>query len=203
MGLHGGYGIVWVLKDWTYPDKRIQAQTTLGTAIVIGSLLLAYWWIPFATFSRSEFTPADAELAFWASACNVVGIFLMIGADVQKYTQLKFKKGLIHTGLFSLTRNPNYLGEMLIYFSFALISKDCWSYIILIVVWCSLFLSSFLMKELSFMKKEGWKQYKENSLILLPRISQDYWKNYLIYVVIGTILFFYSRAGGIYGLFIK
>jgi steroid 5-alpha reductase family enzyme len=37
----------------------------------------------------------------------------------QKYFVLRARKGLITDGLFMLCRNPNYLGEMMIYGSFA------------------------------------------------------------------------------------
>jgi len=39
-----------------------------------------------------------------------MGIILMVGSDYQKTTTLKKRKGLISTGFFSRTRNPNYLG---------------------------------------------------------------------------------------------
>lgn len=35
---------------------------------------------------------------------------------------LKARKGLITDGLFARTRNPNYLGEILIYFAYAMLS---------------------------------------------------------------------------------
>ena len=44
-----------------------------------------------------------------------VGIFLHYVSDAQKYYTLQYRKGLIEEGLFSRTRNPNYLGEILIY----------------------------------------------------------------------------------------
>ena len=43
---------------------------------------------------------------------------------LQKYFVLRARRGLITDGLFSRCRNPNYLGEMMIYGSFAsMVSK--------------------------------------------------------------------------------
>ena len=49
----------------------------------------------------------------------ILGIWLHHTADVQKYFVLRARKGLITDGLFSMSRNPNYLGEMFIYAAFA------------------------------------------------------------------------------------
>ena len=49
----------------------------------------------------------------------ILGIWLHHTADTQKYFVLRARKGLITDGLFSRSRNPNYLGEMFIYGSFA------------------------------------------------------------------------------------
>jgi Protein of unknown function (DUF1295) len=43
-------------------------------------------------------------------------------SDAQKFYILRERKGLIEDGLFTRTRNPNYLGEILIYVSFAIMS---------------------------------------------------------------------------------
>jgi steroid 5-alpha reductase family enzyme len=45
----------------------------------------------------------------------VLGVCMMVASDAQKYYTLKYKKGLINEGMFYATRNPNYLGEMLLY----------------------------------------------------------------------------------------
>lgn len=133
----------------------------------------------------------------WAIISNVVGVSLMIGSDVQKYTQLKLKKGLITDCFFSRTRNPNYLGEILIYLSFGIMSKNCISYYILGLVWSTLFLSSMLMKDLSFMKKDGWKQYEKQTLILLPRLFENYILNYICYFFVGVLIRWVYLRGGI------
>jgi steroid 5-alpha reductase family enzyme len=44
----------------------------------------------------------------------------MIAADAQKYFTLRLQPGLITHGMFRYIRHPNYLGEMMIYGSFAL-----------------------------------------------------------------------------------
>jgi Protein of unknown function (DUF1295) len=49
-------------------------------------------------------------------------MFLHFVGDAQKYYTLRFWSGLIEDGLFARTRNPNYLGETLIYISFATVS---------------------------------------------------------------------------------
>lgn len=135
----------------------------------------------------------------WAIISNMVGTFFMIGSDVQKFTHLRLKKGLISDGFFAKTRNPNYFGEILIYASFGIISDSCVGWCILFTVWAVLFGSSLLMKERSFMKKDGWNKYKDQSLLLLPRLTENYWLNYIIYAIIALV----SRQFYTYGGFTK
>lgn len=155
--------------------------------------------MPLATFSASH-QALNNERIMWAIISNVIGVFYMIGADVQKFTQLKLKKGLISDGFFYRTRNPNYFGEILIYLSFAIVSNSCLSYCILLTVWTILFGTSCLMKELSFMKKDGWNTYKKHSLILLPRLTSNYWLNYVIYAGTGLLVQWIYSNGGITSL---
>ena len=46
----------------------------------------------------------------------------MLGPDAQKYFVLREKKGLITHGFNALSRNTNYLGEIMIYASFNVIA---------------------------------------------------------------------------------
>ena len=46
LALHGSYGIVWILKDLTFPDASFQRKASI---IPLGSLavvLMAYWYLP-------------------------------------------------------------------------------------------------------------------------------------------------------------
>ena len=83
----------------------------------------------------------------------------MMNSDCQKYFTLKYKRGLITEGNLSRTRNPNYLGEMMLYSAFVfLLPKESrligWG--ILAFAWSTLFAMNILLKDHSFSKKEGW-----------------------------------------------
>lgn len=66
--------------------------------------------------------------------------------------------------------------------------------------WIVIFTPAILHKELSLMKKSGWKKYEKKSLILLPRLVDEYWVNYFIYVVVGWVGVLLYRNGGLSGL---
>ena len=99
-----------------------------------------------------------------------IGVFLMIGSDAQKFYILENKKGLITTGFFAKTRNPNYLGEILIYASFGLVCNSTPIWIYLGVVWVAFFGSRMLVKDASLSKKKEFKEYEKNSYLILPKL---------------------------------
>lgn len=69
------------------------------------------------------------------------------------------------------TRNPNFLGEIMIYGSFVLLVNDFISYVCVIQVWLTLFVIRMWQKERSYKLKEGWQKYKSHSWILIPKIN--------------------------------
>ena len=73
-------------------------------------------------------------------------------------------------GLFRWVSCPNYLGEMLIYASFALMVWHWLPVLVLAWVWCGLFAVNMMMKEASLSRYSGWQEYKKNSKWLLPGI---------------------------------
>lgn len=188
LGLHGTYGFCWLIKDFAFPDKNFDFYTSplalLGTFII----LAVYWMLPFLQASGAGIqVPSPERLA----ACIVLfalGITLMIGSDAQKTFTLKHKKGLIADGLFKYTRNPNYLGEIMIYLSFAACTGLWESYILLVVVWLVLFATRMYAKDQSFAKKKGWAEYKNQSWVLLPKLvpTSDL-ATTIIYLAIGWV----------------
>lgn len=95
---------------------------------------------------------------------------LMMSSDAQKYYTLEFHPGLINEGLFTKTSNPNYLGEMMIYASYALMAKHWIAWLILLWVWVGYFAFNLAVKAQSLSKKPGWSNYKKQSGVLLPKI---------------------------------
>ena len=82
---------------------------------------------------------------------------------LQKYFVLRARRGLITDGFFSRCRNPNYLGEMMIYGSFAsmVLRHPCWwfPWTWLAIVWSCLFYPSWLAKDASMSRYPEWPQY--------------------------------------------
>ena len=99
---------------------------------------LAGWVIISGLSTQNYPLPHNAWFTLCVSLC-ILGCVIMIAADVQKYTTLKLKRGLITTGMFKYVRHPNYLGEMMIYGSFALLAWHWVPAIVLAYFWGVLF----------------------------------------------------------------
>jgi protein-S-isoprenylcysteine O-methyltransferase Ste14 len=174
LALHGSYGVIWILKDIIFPDSKWQTKITFGGGLMaILTVLGPYWVAPYLLIS-----PALGETHFganwmWTSAAifiYAIGLALMLAADSQKFYTLKHKKGLITTGMFRYIRHPNYLGEMMIYGSFALLAWHWIPWAILAWVWLGYFSVNIIMKERSMSRYDKWDQYKKRSWYLIPFI---------------------------------
>ena len=110
----------------------------------------------------AEFEPLPHHLGV-SLTCFIIGNWLHHSADVQKYFVLRARRGLITDGFFSRCRNPNYLGEMMIYGSFAsmVLRHPCWwfPWASLTIVWSCLFYPSWLAKDASMSRYPEWPQY--------------------------------------------
>jgi protein-S-isoprenylcysteine O-methyltransferase Ste14 len=91
-------------------------------------------------------------------------------ADCQKYFTLKYHQGLIREGLFKYIRHPNYLGEIMLYASYALIVQHWIPWAILTWVWIGVFLVNILQKEASMSRYSEWTEYKKQSGMLIPKL---------------------------------
>ena len=185
LGLHGTYGIVWLIKDFTLPDKTFRKKVSLPVALLIAIVLILYWSIGYIMISgisnQQQPTPLRIFFAFFIFS---IGLMLMICTDIQKNLTLTYKKGLISNYFLSINRNTNYFGEMLLYYSFALITNHWFAYALLILTWVSLFSCRIILKEYSLMQKEGWDKYKSNTYILLFKFTSNHFINVCIYIII-------------------
>ena len=110
-----------------------------------------------------------AWYALCISLC-MIGSVIMIAADAQKFFTLSFRSGLITTGMHRYVRHPNYLGEMMIYGSFALMVWHWLPVLVLAWVWIGLFAVNMVIKEASLSRYPGWTAYKKRSKWLLPGV---------------------------------
>jgi steroid 5-alpha reductase family enzyme len=106
LALHGGYGILWLLKDRLYPDKQWEQEVPVATGIFTFFAIGLYWIAPFILISSGS-QPSLTWITL-AISINLLGLFLHYGSDAQKYYTLKYKTGLITEGFFARSRNPNY-----------------------------------------------------------------------------------------------
>jgi len=168
LALHGSYGFLWLFKDRTFPDKQWEEKVSIPYAILAFSALGLYWIAPwFLIYYRIQ--PGGAVIAA-AVTLNLFGFVLHFGSDAQKYYTLQYKKGLITDGFFARCRNTNYLGELMIYCGFALLTASWQGFIGITLFFICVFIPNMLRKDKSLSRYPGFTAYKQRSGLLLPKI---------------------------------
>lgn len=174
LALHGGYGLVWLIKDLAFPDPGWQKRITLLGGINAFVGVLAWYWV-FGWLLISGVSDPDYPLAepVWFALCItlcLVGSVIMIAADAQKFYTLRLQRGLITDGLHRWIRHPNYLGEMMIYGSFALMVWHWLPVVVLAFVWAGVFAVNMIHKEASMSRYPEWADYRKRSWWLIPGV---------------------------------
>jgi protein-S-isoprenylcysteine O-methyltransferase Ste14 len=167
--LHGSYGLLWLMKDRFFPDPNWEKRVTFGAALAALVLVLGPYWVAPVILVTQRVEASPALLAA-ATVLYVLGAVTMMVADAHKYFVLKVKRGLITDGLFGLVRHPNYLGEMMLYASFAVIVGHPVPWAILAFVWTTVFLPNMLRKEARMARHPEWESYRARTGMLLPRL---------------------------------
>jgi steroid 5-alpha reductase family enzyme len=159
---------MWLIKDRLYPDQQWEKEISVVMGIFTFIVLGLYWVAPFIIISGN--VTATAPLISVAIAINIIGVLLHYGSDAQKYFTLKYREGLITEGFFSRSRNPNYLGEILIYLSFALLAQHWLPFLILGGFVAGIFIPNMRKKDQSLSRYPEFDAYKANSGLLLPKL---------------------------------
>jgi len=172
LALQGSYALVWLVKDLAFPDAKFHQPATIGAGIAsLMTVLGWYWvlgWLMIARGGRVGYPFADDA---WFSLCIglcIVGCSIMMAADAQKYFTLRVRNGLITDGMYRFVRHPNYLGEMLIYISFALMIWHWLAVLVLAWIWGGLFVVNMILQEASLSRYPEWAAYKSRTWWLVP-----------------------------------
>lgn len=169
LALHGSYGLMWVYKSSVFPDRQWAEPVSTGYGIQLFVTLGLYWVAPWLLISSNPQVPG------WIFGLSVAlfgfGTLFHYGADAQKHFVLRARPGLITDGFFSRTRNPNYLGEMLLYAGFATLSMHWVPWLINAFFWIVVFVPNMRKKDRSMSRYPEWDAYVARSGILLPKLG--------------------------------
>lgn len=173
LALHGSYGLVWLLKDFCFPDPGWQHRITIGGGLFALFGLAVYWSFGWLLISGTATPDYPLPEPAWFALCIslvITGSALMVAADAQKFYTLRLQRGLITDGVHRFIRHPNYLGEMMIYLGFALLVLHWLPFLWLAYIWLTLFATNMVLKEASMSRYPEWAAYKKRSWWLLPRV---------------------------------
>ena len=168
LGLHGIYGYCWLIKDLAFRDHQLQEKLSVLGFVNLYILLIAWYWLmPWLLISR--FLEPSGAVLFAAIALHTLGVVTMIAADGQRHWILKYRResGLIREGLYRYTRNPNYLGELMLYAAYALLANHwiAWAIYLYMAVY---FLARMKGKDNAISRHPGWESYKSQTGLLIP-----------------------------------
>ncbi len=167
LALHGSYGIMWVLKSKIFPDKTWETKCSIWYGLYIWGGLTLYWISPYIIMS----TPVNNSPMYLGIivAMFAMGVFFHYAADMQKHAHLKLKPGeLITDGLMNRCRNTNYFGELLIYLSFALLSRHLIPIAVLFSFILVIWFPNMRRKDKSLSRYTEYEKYKKRTSLLIP-----------------------------------
>ncbi len=169
LALHGTYGLMWVMKSAIFPDISWERKTSLWFGVV-SWLALALYWIP-GWLVMARGVQAPPGLLGAAVGLNLLGVFFVFTADMQKFTALKHAPGqLITDGMFALSRNINYFGELLIYTAFALLPMAWYAFLPLAAFIVSFWIPNMARKEKFLATLPGFEEYRKRTKFFFPFI---------------------------------
>ncbi len=170
LALHGTYGLLWVTKSRIFPDSSWERRVGWGYGIgVVWGGLTLYWIAPLLLMLRDVHAPA-----WYLGLCTALygaGVFLHFAADMQKHTSLKLNPDhLISDGLFTRLRNPNYLGELLIYMGFGLLAMHWAPVVVLLAFILFYWLPNMWRKDRVLSCYPEFETYRQRSWLFIPGI---------------------------------
>ena len=168
LGLHASYGILWILKGFCFPDPQWSKPTNPAYGILVGwGSLTTYWIAPWLLCKYN--VQAPMWLITTCIVGYVLGIFFHFTADMQKFTALKYyPEHLVMDGVWPISRNPNYFGEFLIYFSMGCLTLH-WLPLAILSLWVLVYwYPNMVKKDRSLSRYPEFKNYAKRTKRFIP-----------------------------------
>jgi steroid 5-alpha reductase family enzyme len=168
LALHGTYGLLWILKSRYFGDKNWERPVPLYLGLGTWLILSLYWISPWLIVTQRNHPIAPWMIAVCISM-YVFGVFLHFASDMQKHMSMAHRRGTLLTeGLWGLSRNPNYLGELLIYLGFTLLPMHWIPLTALGVVIVGVWLPNMRRKDKSLSRYPEFAAYKSKTKLIIP-----------------------------------
>lgn len=166
LALHGTYGVLWITKSRLFGDRQWDQACSIWYGLYIWAGLSLFWIAPWLIIA------GHLEAAPWyLGACvslYAMGLFWHFVADMQKHVHLALRPGLITSGPWARIRNPNYLGELMIYLSFGLLAMH-WAPLVVIGLFVTIvWIPNMRRKDRSLSRYPEFAAYKRRSGLLFP-----------------------------------
>lgn len=172
LGLHVTYCSWWLLEQGLFPQRRRQIFTEkvdlTGFFFIVLYVGVFYALPGFLAFTNPE--PIAYVTVAIALPLYILGSLINTGADVQKMAAKEMGAGLVHNGIWRAVRHVNYLGDLMRYTSFAVVSGSLWAYILPLTT-ALLYLQRINQKEAAMAEKyPEFSAYQQTSTRLIPWI---------------------------------
>ena len=170
LALHGTYGVLWALKSRYFGDKNWERPVGLGVALYTWGGLSLYWITPWLIVSHRNH-PIAPWMVGLCIAMYSFGVFLHFASDMQKHMSIAYRRGTLLTdGLWSLSRNPNYLGELFIYLGFSLLAMHWIPLAALGAFVVTVWIPNMRRKDRSLSRYPEFAAYKAQTKLLIPYV---------------------------------
>lgn len=168
LALHGTYGILWLLKSRYFGDKNWERDIGVGLGLGTWLALSLYWISPWLIVSGRAH-PIPPWMICVCISVYIFGVFLHFASDMQKHMSMAHRRGTLLTeGLWSLSRNPNYLGELCIYLGFTLLPMHWLPLGALALIVVTVWVPNMRKKDQSLSRYPEFAAYKSKTKLIIP-----------------------------------
>lgn len=169
LAMHGTYGFLWILKSRCFGDASWERETGIAYGLLIWGGLSLYWLTPWWIAHFNVEAPP-----WYLAMCVAIysfGVFFHFAADMQKHMHLRHARDTLLTeGLWSLSRNPNYFGELLIYAGFTLLAMHWAPLLVLAAFIAAVWVPNMIRKDRSLGRYPEFPAYRQKTAWLIPFI---------------------------------